>query len=66
MWLSPNDARARAAATAQVLGSLVGLGLGPLMVGSLSDGLTRVFGVDALRYGVAALMVPQAIAAWLV
>ena len=63
--LSPNDARARAAATSGVVGNLIGFGLGPTIVGVLSDALTPQFGADALRYGMVSLMIPQLIAAYL-
>ena len=49
--LAPDNARARAAATAGVLGTLVGLGLGPAIVGFLSDRLAPWAGADSLRYG---------------
>jgi hypothetical protein len=32
--------------------SLLGSGLGPLVVGALSDALTPQFGVDGLRYAI--------------
>jgi MFS family permease len=51
--LAPNDARARAAATAGVVGTLVGLGLGPVLVGAISDGLAPQMGQHSLRYGLA-------------
>ena len=62
--LAPNDARARAAATAGVVGTLVGLGAGPLLVGALSDNLVPQVGRDSLQYGLAALVIPQLIAAY--
>lgn len=62
--LAPNDARARAAATAGVVGTLVGLGLGPPLVGAISDGLAPLMGHDSLQYGLAALVIPQALAAY--
>ena len=61
MWAGPTLAmtqaiakpRMRALASAATTGTynLIGLGLGPLLVGVLSDGLTPRFGDDALRYG---------------
>lgn len=62
--LSPNDTRARAAASSGVVGTLVGLGSGPTIVGVLSDALTPQFGADALRYGLLAMVVPQLLAAF--
>ena len=60
--LSPNDARARAAATAGVVGTLVGLGLGPLLVGAISDSLAPRFGNNSLQYGLATMVIPQLLA----
>jgi MFS family permease len=60
--LAPDNARARAAATAGVTGTLVGLGLGPTIVGALSDGLAAWAGADSLRYGLLAMIVPQFLA----
>jgi MFS family permease len=62
--LAPNDARARAAATAGVVGTLVGLGLGPVLVGAISDGLAPQVGQAGLRYGLAAMVIPQLLAAY--
>jgi predicted MFS family arabinose efflux permease len=60
MWTGPTLAmtqtiarpRMRAMASAATTGTynLIGLGLGPTLVGLLSDGLTPSFGVEALRY----------------
>ena len=62
--LSPDSARARAAATAGVTGTLVGLGLGPTIVGALSDGLAPWLGAESLRYGLLAMVIPQLIAGY--
>lgn len=62
--LAPDSARARAAATAGVTGTLVGLGLGPTIVGALSDGLVPYVGTDSLRYGMLSLVIPQVLAAY--
>ena len=62
--LATHNTRARAAATAGVTGTLIGLGLGPLMVGVISDALAPQLGADSLRYGLAAMIVPQLLAAW--
>ncbi|MEM1110326.1 MAG: MFS transporter [Pseudomonadota bacterium] len=51
--LSPTDKRAQAAAIFLFLFNLVGLGLGPLIIGMLSDLLEPSFGVDGLRYAMA-------------
>jgi MFS family permease len=62
--LAPNDARARAAATAGVVGTLVGLGVGPVLVGAISDNLAPQFGQYSLQYGLAAMVIPQLLAAY--
>lgn len=51
--LSPGNMRAQAAAIFLFLFNLVGMGLGPLLIGMLSDALMPVFGVDSLRYAMA-------------
>jgi hypothetical protein len=60
-WLGPTLAMAqtlarphmRALSSALTTGTynLIGMGLGPLIVGLVSDGLEPRFGVEALRYG---------------
>jgi predicted MFS family arabinose efflux permease len=47
--LAPPGMRALAAALLLMVGSLVGLGLGPLLVGALSDALRPAHGADSLR-----------------
>jgi MFS family permease len=60
--LAPDDARARAAATAGVTGTLIGLGLGPTIVGAMSDGLAPWAGDQSLRYGLLSMVIPQFLA----
>ncbi|MEQ1865387.1 MAG: MFS transporter [Micropepsaceae bacterium] len=60
--LAPDNARARAAATAGVTGTLIGLGLGPTIVGAMSDGLAPWAGDQSLRYGLLAMVIPQFLA----
>lgn len=62
--MTPADARARAAAMQSATATLVGLGVGPLLVGVVSEGLAPVVGADSLRWGLAALLIPQALAAF--
>ena len=62
--LATDATRARAAATSGVLGTLVGLGIGPPLVGAISDGLKSSVGEVSLQYGLAALAVPQLFAAY--
>ena len=51
--LSPGNMRAQAAAIFLFMFNLVGMGLGPLVIGILSDALEPGFGVDSLRYAMA-------------
>ena len=62
--LATDGTRARAAATAGVTGTLVGLGLGPTIVGAISDGLAPMVGADSLRYGMLFLVLPNLAAAY--
>lgn len=48
--LSPIAMRATAAATMLFVINIIGLGLGPLIVGKVSDMLIPTFGTDSLRY----------------
>ena len=61
--LAPLRLRAMWAAITLLVINLVGLGLGPLIVGRLSDLLAPSFGADSLRYAMAivALMTPWAV-----
>lgn len=52
--LVPDNMRAVAFAFALLLSNLVGLGLGPLAVGMLSDAFSSNYGQDALRYALVA------------
>lgn len=59
-WMGPSfaavqnlarpDARALAAALIMLLTNLIGMGLGPLLVGMLSDALQPAFGDESIRY----------------
>lgn len=61
--LAPLRMRATWAALALLTTNLIGLGLGPLAVGKLSDMLLPVYGEDSLRYSMlaVALITPAAI-----
>ena len=48
--ITPPAMRARAAAIQLFVGNLIGLGLGPLVIGVLSDLLRPLLGADSLRY----------------
>jgi predicted MFS family arabinose efflux permease len=52
--LVPRRMRATAAASFLLINNLVGLGIGPLLMGHLSDVLKSTYGVDALRYAAVA------------
>lgn len=48
--LVPDDMRATTLAIVMLMTNLVGMGLGPITVGMLSDSFAHVFGIDSLRY----------------
>jgi MFS family permease len=48
--LVPQRMRATASASFLLINNLVGLGLGPLLIGRLSDALKHSYGAEALRY----------------
>jgi MFS family permease len=52
--LVPAHMRATASASFLLINNLIGLGLGSWVIGALSDHLKPTYGVDALRYAVAA------------
>ncbi len=48
--LVPRPMRATASASFLLINNLIGIGVGPLLMGRLSDGLKAEYGADALRY----------------
>lgn len=62
--LTPPRSRATAAAVLMLMFNIVGLGLGPLFAGMISDALKPEYGADSLRWALMALM-PFAVAAGL-
>ncbi len=52
--LVPQRMRATASASFLLINNLVGLGVGPLLIGHLSDVLKKTYGADALRYAAVA------------
>ena len=52
--LVPQRMRATASASFLLINNLVGLGIGPLLIGRLSDALKQAYGVEALRYAAVA------------
>lgn len=59
--LVPDEMRATTMAVVMLLANLIGMGLGPQIVGILSDQFTPVFGPDALRY---AMLTMSTVAVW--
>ncbi len=62
--LSPMRMRSQAAAIMLFASNLIGMGLGPSLVGMISDGLTPRFGEDALRYAMPIVTVFGLWGAW--
>jgi predicted MFS family arabinose efflux permease len=62
--LVPSRLRALAIAGISLFANLIGMGLGPLVVGVLSDGLTPAFGDESLRYALLALCPGYVWAGW--
>lgn len=62
--LVPGSMRATAIATIFLLANLVGMGLGPLATGALSDALRPTFGEESLRYALLLLCLGYLLAAW--
>ena len=52
--LVPRPMRATASASFLFINNLVGLGVGPLLIGGLSDALKATYGGDSLRYAAVA------------
>jgi MFS family permease len=52
--LAPRHQRATASACFLMINNLIGLGVGPLLIGGLSDALTKSYGIEALRYAAVA------------
>lgn len=52
--LAPASARTTASALFLFINNLIGLGLGSLLIGALSDALTAQFGEESLRYSILA------------
>jgi predicted MFS family arabinose efflux permease len=63
--LVPRPMRSTASASFLLINNLVGLGVGPWLMGRLSDALKATYGVDALRNGAVACLVFYLLAALL-
>jgi MFS family permease len=48
--LVPRRMRATASASFLLINNLIGLGVGPLLMGAISDSLSKTYGSEALRY----------------
>jgi MFS family permease len=59
--LVPNNVRAIALSVVMLLANLIGMGIGPLVVGRLSDVLSAQYGNDSLRY---AMLAFSAVSLW--
>ena len=62
--LSPMRMRSQAAAIMLFASNLIGMGIGPSLVGMISDALTPYFGQDALRYAMPIVIVFGLWGAW--
>lgn len=63
--LVPQHQRATASASFLLINNLIGLGVGPLLMGSLSDALKSTYGIEALRYAAVACVAFYLVAALL-
>ncbi|MBN2973017.1 MFS transporter [Roseomonas aeriglobus] len=63
--LVPRHMRATASGSFLLINNLIGLGVGPLLMGTLSDMLKSTYGVDSLRYAAVGCLLFYAIAALL-
>jgi hypothetical protein len=59
--LVPNDMRATSLAVVMLLANLIGMGIGPQIVGILSDALMSWVGAESLRY---AMLMMSFVALW--
>jgi MFS family permease len=53
--LVPQRMRATASASFLLINNLIGLGIGPYLIGAISDGLKGAYGADSLRYAAVAV-----------
>jgi MFS family permease len=53
--LVPQRMRATASASFLLINNLIGLGVGPFLIGRLSDALKHSYGTEALRYAAVAV-----------
>ena len=62
--LVPEHQRAQATAFVLLASNLIGMGLGPLAAGAISDGLKAIYGTESLRYALLALCPGYLLYAW--
>lgn len=63
--LVPPDRRGTAVALQTIVTTLLGIGIGPLLTGLLSDALHPVFGIESLRYALLLVSLPVVAAVYL-
>ncbi len=63
--LVPPDRRGTAVALQTIITTLLGVGIGPLLTGLLSDALHPVFGIESLRYALLLVSLPVVAAVYL-
>jgi MFS family permease len=63
--LVPQRMRATASASFLLINNLIGLGVGPYLIGAISDALKHSYGSEALRYAAVAVTVFYVVAAFL-
>jgi MFS family permease len=63
--LVPRSTRSTASATFLLIINMIGLGIGPWLMGRLSDAFQATYGADALRYAAVACLVFYLVAAFL-
>ena len=63
--LVPREMRATASASFLLINNLIGLGVGPLLMGTLSDALKSTYGIESLRYATVGCLGFYALAATL-
>ncbi|WP_423605983.1 spinster family MFS transporter [Sphingomonas sp. MS122] len=61
--LVPREMRATASASFLLINNLIGLGVGPLLMGALSDALKSSYGIESLRYAAVGCLAFYALAA---
>lgn len=62
--LVPNEMRATVLSVIMLLANVIGMGIGPQIVGVLSDWMTPSFGVDSLRYAMLTMSLLSLLAAY--